>query len=87
MDVGGEKGGVFVGFDDVADAEGVDVGGGEAAGKGAGAALAAEFAEGVGVHWVCGRGGHFSVSVIANAIQTDDIRINGGMDGWMYAWI
>ena len=41
-DVGWEVGGVVVGFDDVADAEGVDVCGGEAAGEGAGAALGAD---------------------------------------------
>ena len=50
-DVFGEVTFVFVRFDDVADAEGVDVGV-VAAGEGAGCAFAAEFAESVGVHGV-----------------------------------
>ena len=58
-DVGGEVAGVFVGFDHVADAEGVDVVV-EAAGEGAGEALAAQLAAGV-----CVRG----VDVVAVFVQ------------------
>lgn len=49
LDVLGEVAGVLVGFDDVADAQGVDVCV-EAAGKATGYALAAELRDGVGVH-------------------------------------